>query len=235
MARARKNQDQPLRDAVRDLVNALNEGVTEAQKSLESRKLPFPKSIDELEHLARMTEIPAGEIGEQTFESIVSHSAAWGDREAYRAKLAAQAKIETDGPQNTGGESPQAKVANSKATQLEKLAKAMMLVNSHPEWSDAKIAKKIGCHPGTLSRSVQYQAAAKIARQPKVSLPKGEKFGNVFDAVAPQEAPVSYSDRGQPLPGSRFVREYCAGCDEPIGVTADQVGNSPVCAKCQQG
>jgi len=66
------------------------------------------------------------------------------------------------------------------------LAEAMLLVQEHPELSDAKIARKIGKHPSTLSRNATYRRAAGKARA--VTVPKGyknSKTGQV-EAVAPQ-------------------------------------------------
>lgn len=56
---------------------------------------------------------------------------------------------------------------------LERLAKAMMLVQDHPEWSDREIAKQIGMASSTLSRSPTYQRAAKMARGTKDDRPRG--------------------------------------------------------------
>jgi hypothetical protein len=54
---------------------------------------------------------------------------------------------------------------NGQKDKLEWLAKAMLLVNKNPEKSDAQIAKEVGRHPSQLSRSNEYQAAAKYARE----------------------------------------------------------------------
>ncbi len=44
------------------------------------------------------------------------------------------------------------------------LAEAMMLLRDHPDWPDARIAEQVGKSPSTLSRSTEYQYAARIAR-----------------------------------------------------------------------
>lgn len=44
------------------------------------------------------------------------------------------------------------------------LARAMLLVRDHPDWSDAEIARRVGKDKSTLSRSKEYQAAAAMAR-----------------------------------------------------------------------
>jgi len=55
----------------------------------------------------------------------------------------------------------------------EWLAKAMLLVRDHPEWSDAEIARRVGRHKSTLSRSREYKAAAGMARESKKDPPPG--------------------------------------------------------------
>lgn len=56
---------------------------------------------------------------------------------------------------------------------LKWLAEAMLLVDKHPDWPDAEIARKVGKNPSQLSRSREYQAAAGIARGDKSELRKG--------------------------------------------------------------
>jgi hypothetical protein len=50
---------------------------------------------------------------------------------------------------------------------MEWLSYAMVMVNRHPEWSDAAIAKHVGIDKSRLSRAAEYQAAAHMARTPK--------------------------------------------------------------------
>lgn len=59
-----------------------------------------------------------------------------------------------------------------KLARMTWLAKAMLLVQEHTDWSNARIAGIVGVHPSTLSRSEHYQAAAKIAREGE-GRPKG--------------------------------------------------------------
>lgn len=47
---------------------------------------------------------------------------------------------------------------------MVRLAKAMLHVQDHPEWSDRTIASKLGVSPSTLSRDRTYRAAAAAAR-----------------------------------------------------------------------
>ena len=44
------------------------------------------------------------------------------------------------------------------------MAKAMCLVQDHPDWPDRRIAEEVGVHKGHLSRCRMYQAAAAMAR-----------------------------------------------------------------------
>lgn len=60
-----------------------------------------------------------------------------------------------------------------RSPRLEWLAKAMLIVKEHPDWSDRRIADAAGIGPSTLSRSPEYQASAQLARQPKKLPPKG--------------------------------------------------------------
>jgi hypothetical protein len=48
------------------------------------------------------------------------------------------------------------------------LAEALLLVRDHPEWPDTEIARLVGVHRSQLSRSRVYQAAARLARAPRV-------------------------------------------------------------------
>ncbi len=47
----------------------------------------------------------------------------------------------------------------------EWLAKAMLLVQDSPEWSDAEIARRVKKNKSTLMRSREYQTAAALARK----------------------------------------------------------------------
>lgn len=48
------------------------------------------------------------------------------------------------------------------------LAEAMLTVRDHPEWSDATIAEQVGIDKSRLSRSPEYQAAARMARSSRM-------------------------------------------------------------------
>ena len=56
---------------------------------------------------------------------------------------------------------------------IEWLAKAMLVVQERPEWSDSRIASYVGKNKSTLSRNRQYQMAAALARGNKNQLNRG--------------------------------------------------------------
>lgn len=58
---------------------------------------------------------------------------------------------------------------------IEWLARAMLLVREHPDWSDREIARTIKKSHTTLLRSPEFQAAAAMARGEKTDLPQGFK------------------------------------------------------------
>lgn len=131
--------------------------------------------------------------------------------------------------------------ASSKGERFEWLAKAMLMVRDHPDWSDARIAREVGKNPGTLSRNREYKLAAKMARGSKNDRPRGyydktSDDGSLgLEAIAPADAPADdFADRGQSIEGSRYFREYCAECDEAMKVPEDKVGTKPLCDHCAE-
>jgi hypothetical protein len=66
------------------------------------------------------------------------------------------------------------------------IARALQLVSEHPVWSNAKIARTIGVHPSTLSRSNTYKMGAAMARDPKV-MPSGG-FDRRTGSVVPEDS-----------------------------------------------
>jgi hypothetical protein len=61
--------------------------------------------------------------------------------------------------------------ASSPMPKHEWLARAMLQVKEHPEWSNARIARHVGIDPSGLSRSPEFRAAAGFARR-KGSTPR---------------------------------------------------------------
>lgn len=75
------------------------------------------------------------------------------------------------------------------------LAKAMLFVRDHPDWSNAEIARCVGVHPATLSRSREYQTAAAMARESKNNLPRGHITVDPDSGLSDVEA---YTDGQKP-------------------------------------
>lgn len=139
--------------------------------------------------------------------------------------------------EGSGIEQPRRPVSTSD-NRLQWLAKAMLLVQQHPDWPDAEIARQVRKNPGTLSRSKEYKAAAHLARGVKNEVPRGYIVTDPDSGLRDIEAVIqnqvkNQEDRGQPIPGSRYVREYCTVCHDPIKVKPDQVGKSPCCSDCE--
>jgi hypothetical protein len=121
------------------------------------------------------------------------------------------------------------------------LAEAMLLIEKHPDWSDAKVARKVGKDRSTLTRCKQYRIAACFARRRGAALHKGHITQDADSGLRDVEAVALTSppddqwyDRGQPIEGSRYFREYCAECGEAMKVTHDMVGKKPVCEHCER-
>jgi hypothetical protein len=92
-----------------------------------------------------------------------------GRRDGHAAPPSAQP------PSTTAAAGPETNEGDRSAA-LESLrwkAEAMLLVKAEPHLSDAEIARRVGRHPGTLSRCKAYQIAASMARGGKTALPKG--------------------------------------------------------------
>jgi hypothetical protein len=120
------------------------------------------------------------------------------------------------------------------------MARAMLTVREHPDWSDSAIATKVDVHKSTLSRCAEYRMAAAMARGTRTDWPQGHisvdsdsGLSDVEAAAPPSDGAHDQLDRGQPLPGSQYFREYCSACDEPIKVTQDKVNAKPLCEACQ--
>jgi hypothetical protein len=54
----------------------------------------------------------------------------------------------------------------------------MLTVRDHPDWTDGRVAKEVGCAGSTLSRSAQYQRAAAVARGTTDSVTRGHMVRN---------------------------------------------------------
>jgi hypothetical protein len=63
------------------------------------------------------------------------------------------------------------------------LSEAMTMISQRPDLSNAAIARAVGKDPGTLSRNVFYQRAAKAARESPAP-PQGRKISGQIEAVS---------------------------------------------------
>ena len=61
-----------------------------------------------------------------------------------------------------------------KTAKLKWLTNAMLLVQEHPQWPDAKIAQQVGRDRSTLSRNPAYKKAAEMARAEKSEPHRGQ-------------------------------------------------------------
>ena len=143
---------------------------------------------------------------------------------------------ESNGTEPTAQVSIKAERSSRTERQAEWLAKAMLLVRDHPEWSNAEIARSVQIHPSGLSRSQPFRTAAGMARSGAKEPPRGHyvrnrKTGRLdIEAVCHRSTEVDdKSDRGQQIPGSPLFREYCSECDEPMRVGPEKVGKNPRC------
>jgi hypothetical protein len=92
------------------------------------------------------------------------------------------------------------------------LAEAMLTVRDHPEWSDAAIAARAGINKSRLSRSPEYQAAARMARAPKtpdgsVTMADGDRRVEAVDDSFDANRPASRQSQDEEDTDDRIDRE----------------------------
>lgn len=92
------------------------------------------------------------------------------------------------------------------------LAEAMLTVRDHPEWSDATIAERAGIDKSRLSRSPEYQAAARMARTPKtpdgsVTIADGDRSVEAVDDSFDPNRPASRQWQDEEDTDDRIDRE----------------------------
>ena len=140
---------------------------------------------------------------------------------------------------NRHGRKPPDGETNRTDAKLKREATAIALRMAHPDWLDTQIAKEVGVHPGAVSRWPSYQKSKELAQSERNEVQKGHVTSDSESGLCDVEArvtPASYhedqSDRGQQISGSRYFREYCAECKEPIAVSPGKVGKNPVCDHC---
>ena len=90
----------------------------------------------------------------------------------------------------------------------------MLLVQEHPDWSDAQIAREVGKHPSTLSRDKTYQAAAPMARGDKSDRRRGhikvdpDSGQQDVEAVTRDDNESMEVDHDQPKSGDPVAGAY---------------------------
>jgi len=131
--------------------------------------------------MLRRKQVP--ESKETNAEAAAPRSDPPANNASPQAKSEAEAKL----PGPTPEQSPKTR----NVQRAEWLAKAMLLVRDHPEWSDAAIANEVGKHPSTLSRSPEYKAATALARGNKSDRHKGHIS---IDPDTGQQGIEAYSD-----------------------------------------
>jgi hypothetical protein len=72
------------------------------------------------------------------------------------------------------GESP-GSAERADETPATKVELALGVLIAHPEWTNKRIAKEVGCHPKSLSRSVRFTEARAAIKSGKQRLPRGTK------------------------------------------------------------
>lgn len=76
---------------------------------------------------------------------------------------------------DVGAEPPQQpkRPASKRRDRAKWLGEALILLKDHPEWSDAEIARKVGIHPGNLSRCLEFQMLTQLSRGAPSDRPAG--------------------------------------------------------------
>lgn len=73
-------------------------------------------------------------------------------------------------------------------------AKAMLVVQEHPDWPDAEIARQVGCNASTLSRDETFQRAAALARAGGPARPGFKTTAGDVDGVTLDPDPQDPAD-----------------------------------------
>jgi len=68
---------------------------------------------------------------------------------------------------------PARKPSTRKKKKEVEIIQALMILQEHPDWPDARIAKEASVHASTLCRSQLYQKASTLVRGKKTDRPKG--------------------------------------------------------------
>jgi len=134
-----------------------------------------------------------------TRDNPETHSLIMHQRAQYVGWKISGSVLDTDSPMapalDDDDEAKQAtpnKPISKEVKRVEWLAKAMLLVQEHPEYSDAEVARQVGKHPSTLSRNKTYQQAAAMARSSKKDRHRG--FIEMDEDSGQRRGVVAYSD-----------------------------------------
>ncbi|MEE2707790.1 MAG: hypothetical protein VX988_12120 [Planctomycetota bacterium] len=117
-------------------------------------------------------------------------------REGYLERVRGDLGVSQNGqpPEQLDAGTSVAEGVETPSRKVEKrqwLAEAMLLIQDHPEWSNAEIAEQVEIHPGQLSRSKEYKIAAALARSPKGDRRRGHI---TLDSKSGQRGVEAYSD-----------------------------------------
>ena len=125
---------------------------------------------------------PADEITQSDMEDCFGffekRGLALPDVDKLSAKVKAEYLLATSRRQQPDATGTHSTVKGATLIRTERLARALLLVKEHPEWSDREIAARAGYKShSNLVRNKIYQAAAGMARGEKTDLPHGTKDG----------------------------------------------------------
>jgi hypothetical protein len=165
-----------------------------------------PASVEELEYLASLVEIPKEQVGQMTVREIIEQALVYADRRAIGA------------PAKGGKQTNSSRKGKSKAKHAEdmklKIYAACLCYNANPTWKDKDIAAKVGISPSALCKADEYQrykATCGDGRHPSGFM----KADGTPEAVTPKSATT----------GNRNNSTRCKHCSETI--TAEEV-----CCEC---
>ncbi|MFG0328575.1 MAG: hypothetical protein ACF8PN_01640 [Phycisphaerales bacterium] len=157
-----------LEQRLTELLDRLRAWEDQARRQVESREPECQLRESRGEHVELVDR-----LGEETcaaFDEVIGLAANLAD---YMRQLSAMVRAKISRSLGASGKITVIGEADNPPSQLVWLATAMLLVQDHPEWSDRKIAGKVGRHPSQLSRSAAYQEAAKLARGSKADIKSG--------------------------------------------------------------
>jgi len=120
--------------------------------------------------------------------------------------------IESLGARDDGPKQAKKPKTTRRERRAKWLAEAMLTVRDHPEWSDATIAERAGIDKSRLSRSPEYQAAARMARTPKtpngsVMIADGDRSVEAVDDSFDPNRPASRQWQNEEDTDDRIDRE----------------------------